>query len=583
MLVFDYRVEAQQNRPFGRGPGEKLLLVVLTKIIALGAGQTQRFRSQYDLFLKKLNPIRRIRELTEELSRIRRERDQARKETERLERELERVQEENEQLRKDLELAQRAARRQAAPFSRGQLKSHPKSPGRKPGVAYGQHYRRPIPEHVDQEIQVPVPGQCPDCGGPLTVERVEMQYQEEILRRTWVRRFHIPICRCTQCAKRVQGRHPLQTSDALGAAAVQIGPEAVTLGVLMNKAHGLPHADAAAILQHGFGLTMSRGGVCRAIQRVARKAEATWHALRDAARRSVVAHMDETGWKVEAQLRWLWAVVTEQVTFCEILPGRGFAQASAILGAEYAGWLIHDGWKIYYKFLKAAHQSCAAHLIRRCRDLAAVATQAAAVFPLAVKQILEDGLALRDRYLENQISLHGLWTATGRLEAKLDRLLRSHYRDPANQRLAKHLRHERPYLFTFLYCPGLVDATNNLAERVMRLLVVLRKNWGGNRTEKGARAQAVLTSILCTARQQDKDAFALLTDLLRSPQGKVLDLVSPANAARESGSAASGRAQKAPPAGRAAGTEMRLPAGAQIQGLPAGLPAVATTPIFSSA
>jgi transposase len=170
------------------------------------------------------------------------------------------------------------------------------------------------------------------------VERVEMQYQEEILRRTWVRRLHISICRCTQCAKRVQGRHPLQTSDALGAAAVQIGPEAVTLGVLMNKAHGLPHADAAAILQHGFRLRMSRGGICRAIQRVARKAEATWHALRDAARRGVVAHMDETGWKVEAQLRWLWAVVTEQVTFCEILPGRGFAQAAEQVKDEGRFW-----------------------------------------------------------------------------------------------------------------------------------------------------------------------------------------------------------------------------------------------------
>ena len=379
------------------------------------------------MFLNKLNPIRRIRELTEELSRIRRERDRARKETdrlqreterlqretERLQRELERAKKENEQLHKDLELAQRATRRQAAPFSRGQLKSHPQSPGRKPGTAYGQHHRRPIPNHIDQEIQVAVPAQCPDCGGPLTVERVEMQYQEEILRRTWVRRFHIPICRCNQCAKRVQGRHPLQTSDALGAAGVQIGPEAVTLGVLMNKAHGLPHADAAALLQHGLGLTMSRGGICRAIQRVARKAEATRHALRDAARRSVVAHMDETGWKVEAQLRWLWTVVTEQVTFCEVLPGRGFAQASAILGAEYAGWLIHDGWKIYYKFLQAAHQSCVAHLIRRCRDLSTAATPTA-VFPLAVKQILEEGLALRDRYLKNQISLHGLWTATGR-------------------------------------------------------------------------------------------------------------------------------------------------------------------------
>jgi hypothetical protein len=89
-------------------------------------------------------------------------------------------------------------------------------------------------------------------------------------------------------------------------------------------------------------------------------------------------------------------------------------------------------------------------------------------------------------------------------------------RAAANERLAKHLRHERPYLFTFLYCPGLVDATNNVAERVMRILVMIRKNWGGNRTEQGARVQAVLTSILCTAKQQDKDVFALLVDLLRS-------------------------------------------------------------------
>ena len=104
-------------------------------------------------------------------------------------------------------------------------------------------------------------------------------------------------------------------------------------------------------------------------------------------------------------------------------------------------------------------------------------------------------------------------------------MLERRYREPANRRLAKHLRHERPYLFTFLYCPGLVDATNNLAERVMRLLVVIRKNWGGNRTQNGARAQAILTSVLRTAQQQDKDAFQLLVDLLRSPQPKLLDIV----------------------------------------------------------
>ena len=477
--------------------------------------------------LNSLNLISRIKELMRRLRQTKEQLDQAEWERQRLENENARLREEVERLQKELEGAQRAAKRQAAPFSRGQRKSHPKSPGRKPGTAYGEHYRRPIPDHVDQPITVEVPEKCPRCNGVLTGERIEAQYQEEIVRRTFVRRFDIPICRCIECGKRVQGRHPLQTSDAIGAAAVQVGPEALTLGVWMNKAQGLPHADAAAILKQGFHLQMSRSGVCRAIQRVARKAEATWQALRDAARRSPLAHIDETGWKVEAQLRWLWAVVTEPITYCEILPGRGFAQAKSILGEEYAGWLIHDGLQLYYKFLKAAHQSCAAHLIRRCRDLVEAATPRAARFPSEVKQILEQGLCLRDRYLGQKISLHGLWTATGRLEAKLDRLLAKTYQDPANRRLAKHLRHERPYLFTFLYCPGVVDATNNLAERVRRILVMIRKNWGGNRTEKGARAQAILTSVLCTARQQDKDAFQLLVDLLRSPKPKLLDILPP--------------------------------------------------------
>jgi len=540
------------------------------------------------LFLKNLNPVRRIRELAEELGRTRRERDQARKETEhlseeyqRLQKEYQQLQKENERLREDLEAAQRAAKRQAAPFSRGKPKPNPRPPGRKSGAAHGPHSHRPIPDHVDEEIRVAAPEKCPDCGGPLTVERIDTQYQEEIVRRTYVRRFHIPICRCQQCAKRVQGRHPLQTSDALGAAAVQVGPEAVALGVLMNKSMGLPHADAAAILKHGFRLSMSPGGICRAIERVARKAEATWHALRKAARRSLVAHMDETSWKVDAQLRWLWAVVTEQVTFCEILPGRGFAQAKKILGAGYAGWLVHDGLRLYYKFLKAAHQSCLFHLIHRCKKMVEASPRTSG-FPLAVKQLLEQALTLRDRYREKKISLHGMWTATGRLETKLDCLLASHQRDRANQRLAQHLRHERPYLFTFLYCPGL-EATNNVAERVMRILVMIRKNWGGNRTEKGARTQAVLTSILCTAKQQDKDLFALIVDLLRSAEPKLLDLIPELAAQTALGSAGKEPAAPPRPPQRESVAERRafdlIPLPVLLQGLAAGERAF----IFSSA
>src|SRR5438105_7741659 len=200
-------------------------------------------------------------------------------------------------------------------------------------------------------------------------------------------------------------------------------------------------------------------------------------------------------------------------------------QAAELLGADYDGWLTHDGWAVYYKFLRAGHQSCIAHLLRRCRDMAAVASASASRFPLQVKALLEEGLALRDRFNQGKLSQHGLWTATGRLEAQRDGLLLRPVRDSANRRLKNHLWRERPYLFTFLYCPGL-DATNNAAERALRPLVVARKNWGGNRTKKGARAQAILTSILQTAQQQGKKPLEVLIALLvGNDQGKILDLV----------------------------------------------------------
>jgi hypothetical protein len=91
-----------------------------------------------------------------------------------VERERDRLRQENEKLKKQLEEAQRAAKRQAAPFSRGTRNTHPKPPGRKPGTAYGKHRRKPIPKKVDEVIAVPAPTHC-KCGGELEVEKIESE------------------------------------------------------------------------------------------------------------------------------------------------------------------------------------------------------------------------------------------------------------------------------------------------------------------------------------------------------------------------------------------------------------------------
>jgi Transposase IS66 family len=68
--------------------------------------------------------------------------------------------------------------------------------------------------------------------------------------------------------------------------------------------------------------------------------------------------------------------------------------------------------------------------------------------------------------------------------ARVDKLVAGATRYPPNRRLLNHLARERAHLFTFLLVSG-VQATNWRAEHAIRPAVVTRKTWGGNRTWTG--------------------------------------------------------------------------------------------------
>lgn len=420
------------------------------------------------------------------------------------------------QLEKIIEELRRGGKRQAGPFSKGEPKSDPQTPGRKPGERYGKRACRPVPEQVDETVEVGSPLTCEVCNGPARLAGEQRQYQIDLPEiRPHTTEFVLQVSECTQCGHRMMGRHPRQTSQAVGPAGVQIGPRVISLATYLNKVGGLSYGKIAALLEQEAGLKVERSTLCRALARAASKAQPMYQELIETIRASPVVYPDESGWRVGGFSAWLWAFTNRCETVYSIEQGRGFAEASKILGEEYAGTLVADGWAPYRCFAKARHQTCLAHLLRRCGEMLETAQGGAARFPRRVKEILLAALSVRDRREAQTISPQGVRSAKGRLAAQMDRLLSGHYTHEGNRRLAKHLLRYQEALFLFLDRDDL-EATNWPAEHAIRPAVVNRKSCAGNRTRRGAEAQAILMSLLRTFQLRGLNSISTFMGILRS-------------------------------------------------------------------
>ncbi len=457
-----------------------------------------------------------IEDLREEIARLRRELERSEAERARVERDRARLERENTRLKDELEAARRTGARQAAPFSKGAPKRRPRRPGRKPGRRYGRRGQRPVPSVVHERHDVPVPTTCPHCGDAVRETHVAAQYQEDLPPvAPIVRRFDVHIGRCAGCHRRVQSRHPLQTSEALGAAAVQLGPHAIALAVSLNKQFGLSFGKIATVFRTRFALHVTASALVRALHRAAARGQPTYAALCDTVRASPVVVPDETGWKVRGLLHWLWVFATATTTVYRIRRGRGFRDAASVLGADFAGGLGRDGWAPYRQFTEAFHQTCLGHLLRRSRLLQRDHPRGR--FPARVARILQHALAVRDRRAAGTISARGVDVARGHLFNQVLDLLADPGTIPDVQRFARHLEIELPALFSFLVDPDL-DATNWRAEQARRPAVITRKVCGGgHRSRRGADTQQVLATILRTAQQRGLDSADVITTLLRAP------------------------------------------------------------------
>lgn len=182
--------------------------------------------------------------------------------------------------------------------------------------------------------------------------------------------------------------------------------------------------------------------------------------------------------------------------------------------------MTHEGFSSCDRFADVAQQQCVDPALRRARGLVERHTGAAAIFPQQVIDLFPDALRLRDRFDQQDAGPDRRDHAYERYVDRLSDLTARPRQNEANERFAKHLHNHAGNWFLLLVDPT-IPATNHRAEQALKTPIVNRKVWGGNRTEAGGMAQAVVCSVLETCKKNSVNAYHYLSNAICGVLGKL--------------------------------------------------------------
>ena len=370
-----------------------------------------------------------------------------------------------------------------------------KKPGPKPG--HPGMTRAPLVPDLRVTLNADTCGRC--LGHRLRRTGVDTTTQVELPppRRAVVTAFTIPIYVCLDCGEETRGKLP----D--GSTPTGYGPQLRTEAVIGKIVERLPYRRLAERLGRE-GAPMSTATLQGLVWAASDQLGEEYDKILRRIRRSAAVHADETSFSVDGKKWWLWCFTTVAGdVFLVLRPSRAASVVEEVLGKEYPGTVVCDGWTAYLGY---SLQRCWAHLLRMAKAAAEedveakdLAEELSALYHILTRDLAEDEGARNRAHLE-------------RLgEKELDRLRRCYERgeSEALRKVGVYLRNGGSSWLTFLRQPG-VEPTNNRGERALREAVVVRKIVGTLRNGRGADVFARLMSVLGTWRTRGKDTTAEL-------------------------------------------------------------------------
>lgn len=366
-------------------------------------------------------------------------------------------------------------------------------------------YGRKLPPEINNHKRV-FCHHCPDCNTPLkrsnntdshtvedipapeTIKPIVTEYQIE---RQW----------CPKCKKEVT----VIPSEVIPHS--RFGINLVIQLMIWKYGCRIPLNLIAGLFFSTYSITVSQGGLINILHRTRKWLGPYYDLILVNIRAAPVKHADETGWTIAGVKGWLWVFLTRNEVYYTIEETRGKGVPQQILGgSKETDVLVRDGYAGYEK-LPLKQQSCWAHPLRSSHE-----------------EMVNPDVSLEMKILHGKLKIiyDILQEETDRpfdigrrksihkeILRKLIEIIDTPYQAADSLRIQTRIKNQGETLLTALLVPD-VPLTNNLAEQLIRPMVIARKISGGSRSDEGAMTHAVNMSVFQTIKMRNQPIISTL-------------------------------------------------------------------------
>jgi transposase len=381
-----------------------------------------------------------------------------------------------------------------------------RGPRKKRAAEHNRSRPRAVPTRIERHALA----QCPDCGYVLRGESLDYSRQVvelpppaqvEVIEHQVIKRW------CAHC-----GRWRSPQLDLRGQVFGQgrIGVRIASLVAYLRTTLRLPVRPLQQYLTSLHGLVLSVGEIVELAHAVRQQLQGHAEQLLVQVRGAAGVHQDETGWREDGQNGYVWVTATAgpgAVRYYEYSPSRSHHVAQRLLGPGFRGVLVSDFYAAY-NLLPGRHQRCWAHLLADLHALkdAHPARPEVLAWAQAVRQLYDEAQAwLTAQSTPTPAQRQQMYLSLHERACTLGQRYAREAPHPCGT-LAKRLLRHQDELFQFVLLPGL-PADNNLAERSLRPLVIMRKISGGTRSPAGSQTRLTLASLCATWQARHLNPF----------------------------------------------------------------------------